>query len=88
MALYIFTCTECNYEFGILRTPKQIQDIKLMPCKECGKASKRTPKGATSPTVKEGIDTGFMPRKLERLAEADRLFKDRNAVAKKKEEDE
>jgi DNA-directed RNA polymerase subunit RPC12/RpoP len=87
MPFYFFTCTKCGAEFGIIRSPKEISDIKTLPCKDCDGESVRTPTGPTGATVKETIDTGLMPKSLERLADAERLFKERNRIAEKKKEE-
>lgn len=77
MPLYRFLCNS-GHERYVLRSPKEIREIAEITCEECGEAAKRAPTGVNGATVKERIDTGYMPKRLERLADAERLFKDRN----------
>jgi hypothetical protein len=52
----------------------------------CGQAMKRTPRGATSRVV-ESLDNGVMTKRLERLADAERLFRERAKATKKMQQE-
>lgn len=47
---------------------------------ECGSEMSRSPSGLSSQTV-ERLDNGVMPKALERLADAERLYRDRADAA-------
>lgn len=87
MPLYYFLCADCKKESGILRTPTEITQISEIPCK-CGGTAHRNPHPPTSPTVMESLDNGVMAKRVVRLADAERLFKERNREIRKKEEGE
>lgn len=49
-------------------------------CKECGEEMVRDGTGPTS-SVKEKLDNGLLVRAVERLAETERLYQERNSKA-------
>jgi hypothetical protein len=53
--------------------------LEPMVCIVCGKTMVRAPKPATSNVV-ETLDNGVMSRRIERPADAERLFKERAAA--------
>lgn len=48
-------------------------------CPTCSKPLKRTPKPAST-SIMETLDNGLMPRKVERLANAEEIFHDRSQI--------
>jgi hypothetical protein len=80
MPLYYFQCSGCQKSLKRLMTPEQYKALEpadSVPCKECGSQAHRTPSAATS-QVNEVIDNGFMTRRLERIADAQRIYAERS----------
>lgn len=76
MPLYHFACEACQLA---VRRIMAAADVGQARCPACSGPLRRDARG---PTVKvtETLDNGFMVRKLERLADAERLFKERAAT--------
>lgn len=75
MAMYCYKCSTCGATARFLADPATKQG--LVPClASCGGAMERDQRGPSS-RVTEVIDTGGMPRSLERLADAERIYKER-----------
>jgi len=81
MPLYRFFCPSCSArQTRILRvpfdelSPEKVRDI--LTCKMCGKCVKRDPSPPTTQS-KETLDNGAMPHAVERLKDAEELYKDR-----------
>lgn len=80
MPLFYFGCpnVDCQEQFF------KITDIgvarKGMECPRCKTISPRTPK-APSSQVKEVVDTGMMPKRVERIPETNRTFKEREIAS-------
>lgn len=72
--MYRYDCPTCG-EIKRLLTVKASK--KPQVCKECGSDLTRAAKGASSKIV-ETLDNGIMARKVERLADAERIFKERS----------
>ena len=75
MALYCYVC-ECGEKLSRILKKDEEQ-----LCKACGKKMARNPSPPHSQVV-ESLDNGNMPRKVERLADAERLYKDRGSVGR------
>jgi putative FmdB family regulatory protein len=73
MPLFHFACTICHER---TRRILETKDIDTQECKGCGAALERTPE-PPSVQVMESLDNGFMPRRVERLRDAERLYRDR-----------
>lgn len=80
MPLYHYSCPGCLSKSRKILTPAESKAPQT--CKECSGVLAREMSPPSSQTT-EIIDTGFMPKRLERLADAERLFKERNEIAKK-----
>lgn len=76
MPMYYFTCDSCAESQGLRLKPGEQKAPRA--CPKCGTALRRDPR-PPSTQVMESIDNGIMPRRVERLADAQRLFKDRAA---------
>lgn len=76
MPLYHFTCPAC--QVGV-RKVVPVSEAERVRCPACGGALKRVPKPPTC-TVTETLDNGFMTKRLERPADAERLYKERGAL--------
>lgn len=75
MPLYYFLCTGCgNQSRRILSATAASSTLE---CKECHAPLQRTPKPPTTRVV-ETLDNHVMGRKLEREADAERLYRDRS----------
>lgn len=74
MPLYHFKCSRC----GPVQRLLDVEVVESGPihCKKCGEILIRTPKGASTNAM-EYIDSGIMARAVERPADAQRLFKER-----------
>ncbi len=71
MPLYYFYCEVCQ---------KKIKRIFPRPCaivicRDCGAEAKRSP-ATVSVQVRETLDNGIMSRRLDRLADAERIYND------------
>jgi hypothetical protein len=73
MALYYFKCNKCND-----LSKRFLKSIKLNEyrCLKCNELLVRAPKAPTT-VVKETLDNGLMARAVERLSNADEIFKER-----------
>lgn len=80
MPLYYFQCSKCLKEQRRILT---LEESKKEQACDCGYSLRRTPKPPSS-RVTETLDNGVMTRKLERLADAERLFAERHEITKKK----
>lgn len=79
MPLYYFKCDgPCKQEVRRIISPEQAQAKTLCPKPDCGGTLRRTPKPPTAQVV-ETLDNGWMTRKVERLADAERIFAERAA---------
>ena len=77
MPQYFFVCPVCHWPERRILSPEESKDP--IPCtmtEGCSGILKRTPKPPTSKIV-ETLDNGAMPRRLERLADAERIFEER-----------
>lgn len=74
MPLYHFSCETCGKKTRKIlgMTSSQLSEAK-MTC-TCGGLLKRQQEGAPTAQKVESLDNGIMPKKVERLAEAERLF--------------
>jgi hypothetical protein len=73
---YFFACEACNKPYQRICAPVEAKQEQACPA--CSKPLKRTPKPANT-MVLETLDNGLMARKLERLADAERIFAERAA---------
>jgi predicted RNA-binding Zn-ribbon protein involved in translation (DUF1610 family) len=74
MALFRITCDSCGLKAARLGDTEA--DALKKSCPSCGSQVKREATGLSA-TLKECLDNGVMPRALERLADAERLYRDR-----------
>lgn len=79
MPLFFFKCNSCGRE--VRKIIPAEADFKDRTC-SCSGTLERDARGVTSRTV-ETLDNGAMTRSLERLTDAERLFKERNEATKK-----
>lgn len=80
MPLFYFKCDTCGRELRkILPSEAEFKDRACI----CPSGTlHRDARGATSRAV-EVLDNGIMPKKLERLVDAERLYKERNEATEK-----
>jgi hypothetical protein len=79
MPMFHVRCKGCRSEDD--RLLSFVGEISLQLCRTCGeKKMRRAPRGP-SVQVMERLDNGAMPRAVERLADAERLYADRAAKA-------
>jgi hypothetical protein len=86
MPAYNFLCTKCGTAFRKLYSVEQFNAEKnSTSCtrKGCGYVAGHLGGSPSSQTM-EVLDSGLMPRRLERLAEAERIFKEREIAHKQK----
>lgn len=76
MPLFHFVCTACARPLRRLISAAQAAGALRCPTPDCGGLLQRAPKPPTAQVV-ETLDNGFMPRKVERPAEAERLYRER-----------
>lgn len=79
MPLYNFKCSgSCRTTRRKILEPDKLNTIIGKTCwkPDCGGVWERDPTGPTN-QVYERLDNGLMPRAVERLADAERLFKER-----------
>jgi hypothetical protein len=82
MPMYYVVCRECETKSRIVCKPG---DFAKYNCKACGGPwSRDTEPHPPSSQATETLDNGAMVRKLERLADAERLFKERSELNKQK----
>ncbi len=74
MPLFRFVCIECALKAARFLSPTEAR--LPLPCTQCAGKMKRDVQ-VPSMQVVERLDNGLMPRAVERLADAERLFKDR-----------
>lgn len=79
MPLYYYRCCKCLKAQRRIQTPEEA--AKLQGC-DCGYSLRREPRPPTA-QVMETLDNGVMTKRLERLADAERLFEERDQVNKK-----
>ncbi len=72
MPIYFYSCGECGNQFKRL-LPKE---EKTSVCKVCGSAAQRAPQPPTT-RITETLDNGVMVRKVERLADAEQIHRER-----------
>lgn len=73
MALYHFICQGCGEATRRILEPSEVNGLT---CKGCGAALKRDPQ-PPSTQVLERLDNGAMARRVERLSNAEQLYRDR-----------
>jgi len=73
MSLYHFDCTGCE---EVTRRLLEPSEANSRICKQCGDKLKRVPNPPSTHVV-EVLDSGIMPRKVERFKEAERLYRER-----------
>ncbi len=69
-------CTGCGDKASRLLWLWDGSAVEKMTCKKCGAEVVRKPTGPSSQVV-ERLDNGMMPKAVERLADAERLYRDR-----------
>lgn len=74
MPSYSYRCEACDIDYRILR----LRPPQSYVCSSCNQPAKRVEVNVTSRIV-ETLDNGLMPRRVERPADAERLFKERAA---------
>lgn len=74
MPLYNFVCTGCSERERKLLKPGE--QIRAWECSKCGASLRREPKPPTTQML-ESLDNGAMVRRVERLQNAEELYRDR-----------
>jgi putative FmdB family regulatory protein len=74
MPLYYFRCGPCNSQIKVFCKPEKLQDERK--CKTCGSNLVRNQQSPTT-NVMEILDNGLMARAVERIADAEEVFKER-----------
>ena len=74
MPLYYFKCVGCKTPKSVICKSKDLKKPRF--CLECGQSLVRAPKGFSS-NITETLDNGIMVRKIERIAGAEEIFKER-----------
>lgn len=74
MPLYNFVCSKCGTKKRRIFSVEESK--KPQPCPQCKADMERDQTGPTR-QVMERLDNGLMPRAVERLSEAERLYKER-----------
>lgn len=79
MPLYHYKCPSCG-----ARTRKILEPTAagFQDCGVCGVKLEREPTAATAQVV-ETLDNGIMPRRIERLADAERMYKERSKTERR-----
>ncbi len=75
MPIYFFSCADCLEEARKLLKPEAL-DSMVFFCPKCHKPMERSPQPPTS-RVTETLDNGIMVRKVERLADAEQIHRER-----------
>lgn len=78
MPLYNFSCGQCGATIKKLMPVDRFRSTGILPC-PCGGEARHRPGAATSQTM-EVLDNGIAPRRVERLSEAERIFRERAAA--------
>lgn len=73
MPLYQYVCPQCGESVRVMQTVEQQRDGK--DCPVCDTGMERKLNAPSTRTV-EVIDTGLMGKRLERLADAERIYKE------------
>lgn len=76
MPLFNFKCNSCGKEIRKILKSKEVEQFIGTKCPDCTGSFERAPTGPTT-QVMERLDNGVSPRAVERLSEAERLFKER-----------
>ncbi len=74
MPLFHFSCPNCGAHRRRILTPEAAKS-EVPECPECFAAMERDAKPPSTRVV-ETLDNGLMPRRLERLADAERIYRD------------
>jgi putative FmdB family regulatory protein len=80
--MYNFKCPQCRSQVRILRKVEKAADP--VECPHCKVGMERAPMPPTS-MVKEVLDNGLMSRKVERLANAEEIGRDRSKTKEDRE---
>lgn len=75
MPIYHFTCEGCLKALRRILEPEQAK--VALACPTCGSALVRVPQGPST-LVMERLDNGLMIRPVVRLADAERIFRERS----------
>ena len=75
MPIYYFHCPECQETVRKLLKPEALEGMTPY-CPKCHKAMERSPQPPTAKIV-ETLDNGIMVRRVERLADAEQIHKER-----------
>lgn len=73
MPLFYWKCNECNVQLTRIYSFKESQNGEI--CSKCNNKMTRSEKGVNA-QVYETLDNGLMSKKIERLADAQRIFSD------------
>ena len=75
MPLFNLVCKRCKAAIRRILKP---QEVRKQVCGDCGGTMRRVP-GSISTQMMERLDNGAMARTMERLANAEELYKDHAA---------
>ncbi len=74
MPLYYFKCIHCNSRVNVFCKTEKLKEERH--CVKCNTVLKRAP-NAPSTNVKETLDNGIMARRVERIADAEEVNRER-----------
>lgn len=81
MPIYNFACVSCKAPVRKILSPENYKLFVIfneyMDCKKCGGRVERKVNPPSSQTV-ETLDNGLMPKRVERFADAETLYKERS----------
>lgn len=76
MPLYYFTCLECKAPDKRILEPERVKNVV---CRKCGGKVERNPRPPTG-MLKEVVDNGLMPKRLENFIDGQSLTKARSVL--------
>ncbi len=74
MPLYYFKCNACNSQAKVFCKLEKLKEEHV--CKTCGSVLVRNPQAPTT-NIMETLDNGVMARAVERIADAEEIYKER-----------
>ncbi len=77
MPVFNYHCEQCVADVRRILTPTAARDPQF--CDSCGSELDRNSQGPST-QVMERLDNGCMPKRVERLADAERLYRERSKI--------
>lgn len=81
MAKFNASCRNCGYKGAIIRA--RAPDFSTLPCPKCATLFLERDEEPATTRITEVLDNGLMSRRVERLADVERMVKDRVVADKK-----